>query len=85
LITFWNEIDKLSNTLGVSTSEVSQILAFDNRVSKYGTTKFGVPFGGKCLPKDLVQLIHYQSSKSLDTKLFKTIKEINDELIKNAN
>jgi nucleotide sugar dehydrogenase len=86
LITFWNEIDKICSALHLDTKEVADIVKNDNRVSEYGTAFFGKAFGGKCLPKDLNQLLAMCRSKGLIVKLFETIKEVNTELeIINAN
>ncbi|OGO31811.1 MAG: hypothetical protein A2Z29_08405 [Chloroflexi bacterium RBG_16_56_11] len=80
LITFWNEVDKICATLNLDTREVAEIVRNDERVSGYGTAFFGRPFGGKCLPKDLDQLLTLCHSKGVTPKLFDTIKELNTEL-----
>lgn len=80
LITFWNEVDKLCSILRVETKDVADIVKNDERVSEYGTSFFGQPFGGKCLPKDLNQLLTLCYSRGFNPKLFEAIKEINTEL-----
>ncbi len=83
LITFWNEINIFAGQMKVSTREIADIAAWDPRVSTYGAEFFGVPFGGKCLPKDLDQLIqaHHQSG---DRPIFlEAVREFNNRL-KNA-
>lgn len=57
LITFWNEANELAEKLGLNISEVAELTCSDSRMSDHGTAKFGEPFGGKCLPKDLRKLI----------------------------
>jgi UDPglucose 6-dehydrogenase len=80
LITFWNEVDKICSVLNLDTKEVAEIVKNDKRVSEYGAAFFGKAFGGKCLPKDLNQLLALCRSKGLQVKLFEAIKEVNTEL-----
>lgn len=80
LITFWNEVNKISEKLGISTAEVANIALNDNRVSIYGTKFFGSSFGGKCLPKDLQQTIDLAYSLGLTPEMLKTIQIFNEEL-----
>jgi len=54
----------------------------DSRVSAYGTTKFGEPFGGKCLPPNLDQLIDAFRSQGLNPLLFEAVKKYNQRLSK---
>jgi UDPglucose 6-dehydrogenase len=80
LITFWNEIHRLTQKIRLNIQEVSKIVSSDSRVSKYGLTKFGEPFSGKCLPKDLDQLIEVFRIKGLNPILFESIKLFNERL-----
>jgi nucleotide sugar dehydrogenase len=77
LISFWNEIDKISGALGISTREVADIVKLNPRVSGYGTEFFGSPFGGKCLPKDLDQLIAVSHQVGADAFMLEALKEFN--------
>jgi len=81
LITFWNELHELSQKMGLDTHEVSRLVSSDRRISKYGTTKFGEPFSGKCLPKDLDQLIAVFRNNGLNPILFESIKLFNERLM----
>jgi nucleotide sugar dehydrogenase len=80
LITFWNEVDKLCAILKIDTEDVAEIVKNDERISEYGTSFFGQPFSGKCLPKDLNQLLTLCYSHGFTPKLFETLKEVNTEL-----
>jgi UDPglucose 6-dehydrogenase len=80
LITFWNEIDKVCASYHLDTREVASLVKNDKRVSEYGTAFFGQPFSGKCLPKDLNQLLAICHSRGIEAKLFETLKEINTKL-----
>jgi UDPglucose 6-dehydrogenase len=81
LITFWNEVDEYAKKSNLKTAEIAKIVCADKRISRYGTSKFGEPFTGNCLPKDLDQLINAYFSINLNPALFETIKEINQELM----
>ncbi len=80
LITFWNQIDQITASLGVSTDQVASIVKLNPRVSEYGTAFFGSPFGGKCLPKDLDQLIESAGQLGIQPKLLESIKDFNQKL-----
>ena len=77
LISFWNEIDKLAKALNISTDEVANIVKFNPRVSAYGTEFFGSPFGGKCLPKDLDQILSVYNKLGAEAFFFAAVKEFN--------
>jgi nucleotide sugar dehydrogenase len=77
LISFWNEVNEISNALGISTAEVAQIVKQNPRVSSYGTEFFGSPFGGKCLPKDLNQLIAVGIQAGVKPELLEAIRDFN--------
>jgi nucleotide sugar dehydrogenase len=80
LISFWNQIDNVSGALGLNTGEVARIARLDPRVSIYGTEFFGAPFGGKCLPKDLDQLIKLSHEVGADCSLLEAIRDFNGTL-----
>ena len=82
LITFWNEANELAGKLGVNINEVAELVRADHRVSAYGTCKFGQPFGGKCLPSNLDQLINAFHSQGLNPLLFEAVKKYNLRLQK---
>jgi len=82
LITFWNEANELAGKLGVNINEVAELARADHRVSAYGTSKFGQPFGGKCLPSNVDQLIDAFHSQGLNPLLFEAVKKYNSRLQK---
>jgi len=82
LITFWNEAYELAQKLGLDINKVAELVRADKRVSAYGTAKFGEPFGGKCLPPNLDQLIDVFHSQGLNPLLFEAIKKYNQRLSK---
>jgi len=80
LISFWNQVDKAAIALGLSTREVADIVKLNPRVSGYGTEFFGSPFGGKCLPKDLDQLIGVMHEVGADASLLEAVRDFNKAL-----
>lgn len=80
LITFWNEINELTTRLNVDINEVAKAVTADKRISRYGTMKFGEPFDGKCLPKDMNHLINSFHMEGLNPRLFETINTFNNLL-----
>jgi len=80
LISFWNEINKFALDFGIDTREVAEIVKLNPRVSSYGTEFFGAPFGGKCLPKDLDQLINACHKAGLNPQLLEAIRDYNRTL-----
>lgn len=73
-ISFANEVGRICSCLGIDPRLVMKILASDSRASPEYTDPTKGPFGGKCLPKDLEELINC-SDKSI---LLKAVKEVNE-------
>ena len=82
LITFWNEANELAEKLRLNIREVAELVLADSRVSAYGTSKFGQPFSGKCLPSNLDQLINAFHSEGINPLLFEAVKKYNLRLQK---
>jgi UDPglucose 6-dehydrogenase len=80
LITFWNEISELCSELNIDAKNVSNIICHDPRISSYGCEFFGNPYGGKCLPKDMVHLITGFREQGLNPKLFEACESFNEHL-----
>jgi nucleotide sugar dehydrogenase len=80
LITFWNEANELVQKLGLDIRKLAELVTADNRISLYGTSKFGEPFKGKCLPANLDQLITTFHSSGLNPLLFEAVKKYNQRL-----
>ncbi len=80
LISFWNAVDELTSSIGINTKEVATIAKFDPRVSRYGTEFFGVPFGGKCLPKDINQMIQVCHQVGINPQFLNAVRDFNQQL-----
>jgi len=77
-VSYWNQVKILADKLGVNSQEVGMLATFgDDRVSIYGARMHGKPFGGKCLPKDLEQLIKACGTVNVQDGFFKAIEFVN--------
>lgn len=81
LITFWNEVNELTSKLNINIRDLAEMVCADPRMSKYGTEKFGEPFSGKCLPKDLVHFIEAFRQNGLNPTVLEAIKRFNENLL----
>jgi UDPglucose 6-dehydrogenase len=78
-ISFFNEIYIICRELGFNPHFISEIVALDPRIGKYGIYG-GRPFGGDCLPKDLRALISFVETKKLNPKLLTAALHINKNM-----
>jgi len=76
-ISFWNEIESIAKATGVSGHLVGNIASLDPRVSAYGA-KYHHKYSGKCLPKEMTQMISYAKKLGIKTPLLNAIQEVND-------
>jgi len=79
LISFWNEICEICLKLGVNSHVVGKVSSLDPRISSYGATMHGKPFGGRCLPKDLRRLIEFSHRLGCKVPLLGATQEVNEE------
>lgn len=82
LITFWNEATEFSQKIGLNIREVAELVRADSRISTYGTSQFGQPFGGRCLPANIDQLINGFQNAGLNPLLFEAVRKYNLRLQK---
>ena len=81
LVSFWNEVHLISNLAGLNSHVIGKLCSQDPRVSSYGATLHGQPAGGRCLPKDLVQLIAFAEGKGYLPELLGAVQKMNDKLV----
>jgi len=79
VISYWNTIEEIAKRIGVSGHQVGMITSMDPRISHYGA-RFHNKYGGKCLPKDVRQLIGLSESIGYDPVLIKAVEEVNSSL-----
>jgi UDPglucose 6-dehydrogenase len=76
---FWKSIKQLCDKYGVDSDLVAEILEEDNRVSYYGHNPITDSIKGRCLPKDLDQIIKaYEEWADVEPILFKAVKKVNN-------
>ena len=85
LVSFWNEIHMIAEHAGVQSHLVGKLCSFDPRVPTYGATMHGKPVGGRCLPKDIAQLIAFAEAMGHEPQLLKAVEALNNELIRKGD
>ena len=77
-VSYWNQVNLLADALGVNSHEVGMLASHcDDRVSVYGSRMHGRPYGGKCLPKDLRQLIDLCEAQKVAVPLLHAVATVN--------
>ena len=84
LISYWNEVHLLCDTLGVNSHEVARIATLDSRVARYGAYRHGEPYGGRCLPKDLDRMIGFYTERGARADLLQAVRAVNELICKEA-
>ena len=79
VVSYWNTIEEIGKRVGVSGHQVGMIAAMDPRIGPYGA-RLHNKFGGRCLPKDIRNLIEFSKSVGYDPALLKAIEEVNNSL-----
>lgn len=78
-ISYFNEIHKICEKLGIDSKIVSEAVSLDERIGKYGIYG-GKPFGGTCLPKDLDALIFFLEKEiGFNPHFLNAVKKVNEE------
>jgi UDPglucose 6-dehydrogenase len=83
-VSFFNQVYLIARKCGLDHEAISQAMLKSSlgiRIPEY-YTKGGFPFGGACLPKDLVASISFVNELGVDTHLFDAVAEINEEMKK---
>ena len=80
LISFWNEIHLICERTEISSHQVGRICSQDPRVVTFGANLHGGPAGGRCLPKDLTQLISLSSDLRYEPDLLRAVQQVNHKL-----
>ena len=86
-ISFWNEMWKIGQRLGVSVDQVAATVARSAEGSinpEYGI-KGGKPFGGACLPKDAQGFLGFAAELGMEMPVLEAVIRINDALAAEGN
>lgn len=78
-ISFFNEFYLICQRLGLDAKIVSEAVALDPRIGKYGVWG-GKPFAGGCLPKDLVAFVSFVKMHNINPKLLDAVSHVNEEM-----
>ena len=81
IISFWNEIHLICERIGLPSHLVGRLCAEDPRVPSYGAVMHGGPVGGRCLPKDLAQLIGFAQELQYSPDLLLQAQAVNEKLV----
>lgn len=78
VISYWNQFKLMTSNLGVNSHQVGMMAtAVDHRIGAFGSRMHGSPYGGKCLPKDINQLINTCREEKVESPLFEAVKAVN--------
>jgi UDP-glucose 6-dehydrogenase len=80
LISFWNEIHLMCEQMGIPSHLVGKLCSQDPRVASYGAAMHGNPAGGRCLPKDIAQLIEFAKTIDYSADLLKSVQQVNHKV-----
>ena len=80
IISFWNEIHLICEKIGIPSHLVGRLAAEDPRVPTYGAVMHGDPVGGRCLPKDIEQLISFAEELGHSPDLLLEAQRLNQKL-----
>lgn len=82
LVSYWNEILKICKKYDSDPQTVANGCTLDHRISKYGSKMIDEPFGGFCLPKDLVALQRTFADKKITSEFLDVISGVNKKVNK---
>src|SRR6202012_4128051 len=83
---FANEIGNIMKLHGVDSHKVMDIFCLDKKLNiSTAYLKPGFAFGGSCLPKDVRALRASAKKKGLNTPIFDSLLEANDEQVRRAH
>ncbi len=80
VITYWNQLNVIAEATGANSHEVAALARRELRVPTYGTLH-GDGFGGRCLPKDLRQLIEVGEDAGVNPSLLKEVEQFNNRIV----
>jgi UDPglucose 6-dehydrogenase len=80
IISFWNEIHLICERIGLPSHLIGRLCAEDPRVPGYGAVMHGSAVGGRCLPKDLEQLIGFARELQYSPDLLVQAQQLNGKM-----
>ena len=79
-ISFANEMKRICDHVGANAHQINNLIAHFPLYQGH-PWYVGQEYGGRCLPKDLEQLINYAHSEGIGTPLLEAIREVNDSVM----
>jgi len=79
-ISYWNEVKRICDVLNINPQEVANICTLDGRISRYGSSMFGTPYGGFCLPKDMEAFSNLFKEKKIQSDFLALVSKTNKEI-----
>lgn len=78
-VTFCNEFFDIAQACGIDYDELRELWLLDPRIGRSHTFVFpeGRGFGGRCLPKDLSEIIHLARSVGVSPELLEAVRSTN--------
>ena len=84
-VSFGNEVGALCQELGIDGRSVMHLLTLDRKLNISPTyLRPGMPYGGSCLPKDLIATISLANQNCVNLPLLRSIRDSNQEHVRRA-
>jgi UDP-glucose 6-dehydrogenase len=81
-VSFVNELYLIAQRCGLDHETITEAMIKSSlgiRIPGY-YSKGGYPFGGKCLPEDLIAITSFVKEQGLDSRFFEIIADINERM-----
>lgn len=75
-ISFWNEIDAICRTIGISGHQVGMIASYSPVISSIGS-RLHQKYSGACIPKDMKQIIKFACEVGVEPVLLEAVEDVN--------
>jgi len=75
-ISFINEVANICERVGADVERVAEGIGFDHRIG-HAFLRAGIGWGGSCFPKDVSAMTHIARDYGYDSKLLKSVIEVN--------
>lgn len=80
-VSFWNEIRNLCYSYDtINPQLISDTVTLDRRISTYGSSMLGFPFGGACFPKDSKSLVELFKERGVSQNIISAFIKTNDDI-----
>jgi len=77
-LSFINEVGNVCKRLGINTNIIAKGMGLDYRISPH-FLRSGIGFGGSCFPKDVSALVFKATEVGYNTKLLRTVLDVNHD------